>query len=744
MRIIVQAPIARCALSVVRTPPNLNQVYRFGEFEFSVRSGELRRNGEILRLQYQPLRVLLVLLEYSADVVTRDEIRERAWPEDSVRDFDNSLRVAVNKLRQAFGDDPDNPQYIETVPRRGYRWLYPVTVHEAPPGIIEASSGEAGPADAVSRPAGSAEIESITSVSLKPSRRSVLLRRFVLTLALWMAAVAAIWFLRPQSESAEPKVLPLTTYPGLEYMPSLSPDGRRVAFAWTGTNRSNPYSVYVRPIGDDRAHRLVETPAGAADGDPVWSPDGKSIYFFRRGGGSSGIYFASVEGGPARQLIATSLAGRRLRRARFDVSPTEHTLVYPSEIPGQETVALFLLDLGTLQSRQITNPPPNSEGDGDPAFSHDGKTLAFQRNILDLEQIYVLPSSGGDARLLTSNFITDFIDGLAWTSDDREIVFGGNQLRRVSAGRGEPSITNVSYLPGPATFPSVRGNLLAFVKSAVNANIWKLDLHDFTHATGEPSKLISSTHQQAAPSFSPDGTRIAFQSDRSGSWEIWICDRDGSNGVQLSHFGGALTGTPRWSPDGRQIVFDSRANGVSQVYVVSADGGKPRLLTNDAAGGELPSFSHDGKWVYYSSNHNGITSVWKLPVAGGAPQSVTSGSGIYAAESADGKYLYYSRSAIDFTIWRIPVTGGPEEQVPGVPKPFDTSHWAVVASGIYLVNGNGDLLFFQFVKNTVTTVYHDQRFLTDWSMAISPDGREIAWAQIDDTAADLMLVENFR
>jgi len=110
----------------------------------------------------------------------------------------------------------------------------------------------------------------------------------------------------------------------------------------------------------------------------------------------------------------------------------------------------------------------------------------------------------------------------------------------------------------------------------------------------------------------------------------------------------------------------------------------------------------------------------------------------------DGKYLYYSRSAIDFTIWRIPVTGGPEEQVPGVPKPFDTSHWAVVASGIYLVNGNGDLVFFQFGRNTVTTVFHEQRFLTDWSMAISPDGREIAWAQIDDSAADLMLVENFR
>ena len=445
---------------------------------------------------------------------------------------------------------------------------------------------------------------------------------------LWLAVFGAIWFLRAQPESTNPKVLPLTTYPGLEYMPSLSPDGKRVAFAWTGTNPTDPYGVYVKLVTDDRARRLTETPAGAADGDPVWSADGKSIYFFRRGGGKSGIYVAPAEGGPAHQLVVTSLAGRRLRRARFDVSPSGHALVYPDELPGQETVALFQLDLSTLQSHQITSPPPNSEGDGDPAFSHDGKALAFQRNTLDLEQIYVLPSGRGDARVITSNSIGDFIDGLAWTSDDREIIFGGNLLRRVSATRGEQSITNISYVPGPATFPAIRGNRLAYVQAAVNANVWKLD-HDSIHAAGDPSKLISSTRQQAAPSFSPDGTRIAFQSDRSGNWEIWMCDRDGSNAVQLTHFGGPPSGTPRWSPAGKRIVFDSRANGVSQVYMVSTDGGTPRQLTTDAAGGEVPSFSRDGEWIYYSSNHNGVTTIWKLPAEGGPPQSVTSNSGIY-------------------------------------------------------------------------------------------------------------------
>jgi len=726
----------------VRPPTPLNRVFRFGEFEFSVRSGELLHCGEVLRLQFQPLRVLLVLLENSGDIVTREEIRDRVWQDAPIQDFDNSLRVAVAKLRQALGDDPDNPRYIETVPRRGYRWLYPVTIHDSSPAALD-GRGLAANNGLVTQ--GLMESAAASALRARPRPGNLLLRGVIFTLILWMAAFATWKYLRPRPDVPDPKVLPLTTYPGLETTPSLSPDGKWVAFAWTGPNSDGPYRVYIKQIGKEQARRLTDTPADAADGDPVWSPDGKSIYFFRRGGGHSGIYVASVEAGSASQLIATSfVSGRRVRRARFDVSPTGNTLVYPDELPGKDMVALFLFDFGTRKSRQITNPPPHSEGDGDPAFSHDGKTLAFQRDTLNLGQVYLMPPDGGTARLLISSFIADFIDGLAWTNDDREIVFGGKQLRRVSVSESEPAITNVSFVPGPAAFPSVRNHLLAYVQATTNTNVWKLDLRDSTHPAGDPSLLISSTRQQAAASFSPDGSRIAFQSDRSGDWEIWTCDRDGSNAVQLTHFGGGPAGTPRWSPDARQIAFDARANGVSQVYVISADGGEPRRLTSGPEGSQVPSWSHDGKWIYYSVISSGVSNIWKLPVEGGATQPVTSNSGIYAVESVDGKYLYYSRSSRDSAIWRIPIGGGPEELVPGIPKPFDPSHWVMVALGIYVIDGNGDLLFYTFDKRSVTKVRHDARFITDWSMAISPDSGEIVWAQIDERLADLMLVENFR
>ena len=730
-------------MSVVRTPSTLNQILRFGEFEFSVRAGELRRNGEILRLQYQPLRVLLVLLEYSPEVVTRDEIRGRAWPDDSIRDFDNSLRVAINKLRQAFGDDPDNPRYIETVPRRGYRWLFPVTVREAQPAVVEPEAMAASIAVDVTPPAVPAEPAPITSISLKSARQPNLRRSFFLTLFLCAAAAAIVWFMRPQPVDPDPKVSPLTTYPGLENMPALSPDGTRVAFAWTGPNVGDPYKVYVKRIGDEGAQRITETPPEAADGDPVWTPDGRSLYFYRRGGPSSGIYVAPAQGGTARQLIATSISGSLIRRARFDISPQGNSIIYPDRLPERQTIALFLLDLTTMKSRQLTFPPPNSEGDGDPAFSHDGKTIVFQRNVLNLEEVYVMPAAGGDVRLLTKDRRMD-IDGFAWTGDDRYILVGGQHFRRISASEAERDSTMIPYLPGPVNFPSLRGSLLAYSEGWINANLWKLELSGPSRADGEPTKLIASTRQQAAASFSPDGSQIAFQSDRSGNWEIWKANRDGSNAVQLTHFRGPMAGTPRWSPDGREIAFDSRASEVSEIYLVSADGGEPRQVTTGSAANEVPAWSRDSKWLYYSSNRDGVINIWKMPAAGGPEQRVTVNGGIYAAESHDSAYIYYSRGPTDPTLWRMPVKGGAEDLVSGAPKPFGTSHWALAATGIYIVDQNGNLIFYDFARRQTSTIIHHPEFLTNWSLAVSPDGREVVWPQVDARAADLMLVENFR
>jgi len=151
---------------------------------------------------------------------------------------------------------------------------------------------------------------------------------------------------------------------------------------------------------------------------------------------------------------------------------------------------------------------------------------------------------------LTENRRVD-IEGLAWSSDDKDILLGGPQLRRISFSHSEQLPSVIPYVPGPAKYPSLRGNFLAYSQDWVNANIWTLMLQDGIRPVKQPTRLIESTRQQAAASFSPDGTRIAFQSDRSGAWEIWRSGRDGSQSGTVD--------TLRWSAYGNAPMVAQRA-----------------------------------------------------------------------------------------------------------------------------------------------------------------------------------------
>ena len=135
--------------------------------------------------------------------------------------------------------------------------------------------------------------------------------------------------------------------------------------------------------------------------------------------------------------------------------------------------------------------------------------------------------------------------------------------------------------------------------------------------------------------------------------------------------------------------------------------------------------------------------LWRMPAEGGTEEQVTQHGGMYPVESFDGQYIYFSKSGTDATIWRVPSAGGEEEQVLGVPVPADNSHWALTRDGIYIVNQNGDLLFYAFANQRTVRIEHHAGFLTNWSMTLSPDGRELVWAQVDSRNEDLLMVDNF-
>ena len=263
--------------------------------------------------------------------------------------------------------------------------------------------------------------------------------------------------------------------------------------------------------------------------------------------------------------------------------------------------------------------------------------------------------------------------------------------------------------------------------------------------------LATSTREQYDPIISPNGRRIVFRSNRSGSDEIWVCDSDGSNAQQLTSFGGALTGTPRWSPDSKQIVFDSRAGGEANVYVIDANGGVAKKVETGTRMNSLPSWSHDGNWIYFATGltHSKLT-LWRVAATGGRAVQLTKTASIMPLESPDGQYVYFVRFTEEkFRLWRVRPDGSGESTLKAMPPlNSDGYEWWPVESGIYFYaykNGNAELDFLDLPTSRVRRISALDKPPAPWvgGLSVSPDGKWFLYSRIDDTASDLMLVENF-
>ena len=554
--------------------------------------------------------------------------------------------------------------------------------------------------------------------------------------------------------------VPLTTDPGYEGMPSLSPDGSQVAFASFGEKLDN-LDIYVKQIGGGGPPlRLTSDPA--VDKFPAWSPDGRSIAFIRERGDKDEVLLIPAIGGPERRLVQTAHDlpwGPSLNPPYLSWSPDSKYLVTvdrasPGELPG-----LFVLSVTTGEKRRLTTPPAPALADTNPAVSPDGRALAFVRVISTSNpQLYVLPLSEdyrptGAARRL--DVPQPWVVNPAWTADGREIVCSagppwiGGMLWRVSVSDSEKPVLLAS-LGKTSSQPTVsrQGHRLVYQVWTWNSHIWRAEVSGGTKPVAAV-KLIASTRQEDNPQYSPDGSRVAFSSDRSGNQEIWVCNGDGSNPVQLTSLESS-SGTPRWFPDGRRLVFDSQKEGQAEIYVIDTETRVPLRLTSDPSDDVTPSVSHDGKWIYFGSTRTGRLEIWRLPAEGGQALQVTHEGGAIPFESLDGKKVYYQKKLAASDVWQVPVVGGEETRVLG---PAGQLQFAVVADGIYFIEpgppgfagwikGNS-LKFFSFTKGTTEKVF-DIKYLPQTGLSLSPDGRYVLFSQVDPFGADLMLVENFR
>ncbi len=704
-------------------------------------------------MQDQPFQILVLLLENPGELVTREQLRERLWPADTFVDFDHSLNSAVKKLRQALNDDPDVPRFVETLPRRGYRFIAPMRNGASPP---LADIAPRTPDDHASAPAD--QLAPVPPTPL-PSKLQHLKLWAAGALGFVIALGLTTWVRMPRAPSAVSSVpirlVPVTTYSGAVSKGSFSPDGNQIAFAWEGEQKDNGKAggidIYVKQIGSEKSIPLTHD--FAYNFFPAWSPDGRYIAFLHGGPNERpGLFMIPALGGPPRKLY--EFAFIQNCRPSLSWSPDGKFLIFSDALPDHPCNAKQL-NVETRAIRDLTSAPVPSTGDWDAQYSPDGQSIAFIRNTKDVEDIYVMPAAGGSPRRVT--FDNRLLSGLAWTPDSKEIVFSSNRggavwgLWRLTVTGGAPERVSVgsdrAYMPAI----SLKGNRLIYASGFWNENIWRVPV-DRAHHIGKAEKLIFSNMQEEGPQYSPDGKRIAFQSTRSGNFEIWRADADGGNLVQLTSFAGPLTGTPHWSPDGRQISFDTRPGPHPNVHIIGSDGGPPRRFINNSADEGVASWSHDGRWLYFASNRNGAWQVWKRTVDGGQPVQVTANGGFAALESPNGKILYYTKFDQP-GIFQVPVTGGEETKVVDEPPANYWGYFALGNDGLYFLGEVGTpgktrpgFKFFDFAthKTIVMGEMEKDPYEGAPGMSLSPDRRFILYVRLDEARNNLMLAENFR
>jgi len=678
------------------------------------------------RFEPKVMQVLVFLSKKAGRTVSRDELIENVWYGTVVSE--DAINRCISRLRRTF--QPDPAVRIETLPKIGYRLL--ADIREVPAQErLEAPEDPSPPASASPEP----ELRRAFR-----SRRVWLFSGTILPALALVVLVSALVSRETGNGAIDFRVTPFTSLSGHEGMASFSSDGTHVAFAWRQPG-SNDSDIYIKTVGSDHTFRLTSDPA--LELSPVWSPDGGRIAFVR------------LKEGIAQLIIVSSLGGSERRIATYPASegsdlswnPSGESIAFGAQTePGKQyRIQLVAVESGSVST--LTNPPLSWIGDEYPSFSPDGSKLAFVRNrALGVSDIYLLDLLTRQTRRLTSDNLK--IHGLAWESEGHGVVFssnrgGGFSLWRLGLNEEKPTPLPFGGRHVDWVAVSRTSNRLLYQEWMASCGLLRLDLSSALSTPG--LDLAGSMRFDWDPELSPDGQKMAFLSDRSGSAEVWVSDKNGDHRLQITSFGGAYAKTVKWSPDGQRLALTAPPAGHFDVFVADPNGAGITRLTFEESDDYSPAWSPDGQSLYFASNRSGKWEIWVMSREGKHPRQITRKGAKAGLPSPDGKWLYYVKPD-QRGIWRQPVSTEAEEElvIPDF-QPVDWNNWEVTASGIFFVTRPTTLgVFLHFYdpdSHERRQIMSLPRLHYDSGIDISPDGRFLLISSVAKSESDLVLVQ---
>jgi len=621
---------------------------RFGVFEVDLRSGELRKGGLKIRLQEQPFRVLTMLLERSGDIVIREELQKKLWPGDTFVDFDNGLNTAINKIREALSDSAETPRYIETLPRRGYRFIAPVEAG-APFSDRGISGGQITPPP----PAGAdghGPLPEEVGPGLQPALgehvgelKSPLQRVLPWGLAVIgtiaatvFAFVAGRYMFQPQGKQVISFLVYPPSFTATYYgsAPVLSPDGRKLVFIASSPGAQD--SLWIRSL-DDPVARPIPGTFGALSA--FWSPDSRHLGFVS----IDGLKRVDPEGGPV-TVLSNAVAYEDATWSRngtilFTVPPWADGRIYRVTDSGGEVTPVTTLD------------PSRKELSHDwPWFLPDGQHFLYvarspEHSLGNWVCVGSLNSNERDCLLKADSSALYAPPGyLLYLRGETLVAQPFDAKHILLTGDPVPLAQSVD----PFSFSVSDTGVLAYQQGRASAISQQLVWFD---RAGKKLGTVGPPGDYSNPALSPDATKLAvdIRDPEVKTRDIWVFDLKRATASRLN-FNPADDHSPVWSADGTRVFFTSDRNGQRNFYQKAANGlGESEMVFQTPDFKNTIALSSDGRYLLFNtfSASQPQGGLWILPQFGSRQPAPFVGGGGEGKEaragefSPDGRYLAY-------------------------------------------------------------------------------------------------------
>ncbi len=636
--------------------------FALGEWTVAPDRNEIRRGGEMVRLEPLSMRLLCLLAENAGRTVSRAEIIHRLWDGRAVTD--DAVGRQIAKLREAFRDDARRPAVIQTVPKVGVLLLPavgPVTrARPEPPAVADVPSASAS--DQPSRP-----------------QRSWLLFGGGLAAAGAALVLAAVLLPQRLTLAEDAAELPVTALVGVEQHPALSPNGAMLAYV--SDAEPHGFGLYGRRLAEDDAARL--TTPGFDGCKPAWSPEGDRIAFVRHVHGKAGCEIAVVSpvslqtrviarcqdarggglawAGPA-GLVFADRGDSRSRRFRLYRAPLEGGAPIP-----------------------LTNPPAGSSGDTRPVYAPESWAIYFLRGVSgDVSEVFRLDlvtgrvsqvtqersallglSSGGPGRLLISAYNRADLPPALWSLNLRD----GRWMRRATGGE----YWNITS--------SADGRVVVFERPRS-----RFALVSYDPVSKQATRLTRTNQREWFPALSPRGDRLAFISSRSGAQQVWLARPDGSGLKQLTFLERGYPEELAWAPHGRSVVMSWGVRGQYDLVQVDTQSGALTELSRTAQDEQNPFFAADGA-LFFTRKTGADHRLVRRDLATGQEQVVA--QGVLRAIPAEAGGFYVTRPEQE-GIWRLTGTGAPTRVAP-FPALAPARNWTYREGAIWTLTSGGAL-----------------------------------------------------